>query len=387
MADDMTDTLDEESPTTDTADTGDGTDLNDVLDAVNNLNKSVLLSGMANQEQQLGGSRMAGPLPGLGGPGYTPPPQPSPPGRMYMGPPISEQAFQAMPPGVTAPPPPQLSPQQQMAAQQRVAAGTGGLSPQTQLAQAQASDRPGSSTISVNTTQDPEIQAAAAAAQAKYEATQKYRSLVNSNVSPADAIAQSGLSMFAGGTPQKPMTAFQQAQVNRWQNPAVRPPRVMKSADGSIVQINPDGTTRTVVAAPPPTSTVRETVPEVTEAIPPTPAIPAHKGTGLFGTGLFARDYPAVPGTPGVPAHGPQTITTKQPIAPPVAPPAAAPAQMPPPAPVAQPQAVTRPPVVPVAKSKAAAKANYANQLASQHPDWSKQKIIDKVNADFEQGP
>lgn len=68
---------------------------------------------------------------------------------------------------------------------------------------------------------DYESQAAAEQARSKFEAQQLYNFYVNNGMAPEEALAQSGAGMFTATAPgaPKPMSAYQQAQVQRWQQP------------------------------------------------------------------------------------------------------------------------------------------------------------------------
>lgn len=144
----------------------------------------------------------------------VPPPQP----KIYMGPNITPQQFQALPTGVTnrLGPPPVLSPQQQMALQSRLARGTGYEPPQATLARLRAGDRPGVRTLSVMPETRPEVMADASRAQMQFEATQGMRRAIANGMPYEEAFRQFAPAIFGQSAMQKPLTAYQQAQIARW---------------------------------------------------------------------------------------------------------------------------------------------------------------------------
>lgn len=93
----------------------------------------------------------------------------------------------------------------------------------TPLERMQARDQPGSRTIMM-TESSPYSQDALIAqeAQRRYEAGRMYDFYVNNGMDPAEAMAETGIGMFGGtstSTYGKPMTAYQRAQVERWNKP------------------------------------------------------------------------------------------------------------------------------------------------------------------------
>jgi hypothetical protein len=127
---------------------------------------------------------------------------PAPQGRMYMGPAMSpdqEAAFMQSPAGTRInlmPPPP-------------------GGSAMTQLQQAQAADRPGSRTISLDSA-PPSITSSDEASQ-RFAVQQQIQQAIKGGMTAADALATYGQDLFGAGG--KPMTPYQRAEVDRWNQP------------------------------------------------------------------------------------------------------------------------------------------------------------------------